>query len=248
MQARVITEHNSTPIPKPAQPIMVARNLTKIYKTQQVRINALSGVDLDVLPGEFVAIVGTSGSGKSTMLSLLAGLETPTAGKIKIKGKPIHKMTESQLVDFRLRNVGFIFQAFNLMPTLNVIENAAFPLACRGLSKKKRDARAAALLKEMGLGEHLKHKPFELSGGQQQRVSIARAIITQPDIIFADEPTGNLDSGTSEQIMQLLRGIVERDKSTLIMVTHDMDKARYADRIVKILDGRIADIEVINQT
>lgn len=229
------------------KPVIYARNLTKIYKTQQIRINALSSVDLDIMPGEFIAIVGTSGSGKSTLLSLLAGLEKPTAGKIMMKNRPIHRMSESQLVDFRLKNVGFIFQSFNLMPTLNVIENAAFPLACQGIPKKKRETTAATLLKGIGLGEHLKHKPYELSGGQQQRVSIARAIITKPDIVFADEPTGNLDSKTSEQIMELLRGIVRRDKATLIMVTHDMDKAKYADRIVQILDGKISSIKEVTK-
>ncbi len=222
------------------EPIITARNLTKIYKTEKSRLRALDDVSLMIHPGEFCAIVGTSGSGKSTLLSLLAGLERPTAGKVFMKGKPIHRMNEKQLVDFRLQNVGFIFQAYNLMPTMTALENAAFALTCRGVAKAQRDQKARELLEAMGLGAHLNHRPHELSGGQQQRVSIARAIATGPDIVFADEPTGNLDSRTSAEIMDLLRGQVCAWGMTLLLVTHDGEKAAQADRVIRISDGRIA--------
>lgn len=224
-------------------PIISVRDLVKIYKTKKVRFKALSGVGLDVYPGEFVAVVGTSGSGKSTLLNLIAGLEKPTTGKIFVRGKPVHKMKEDDLVDFRLAHVGFIFQSFNLMDTLTTLENAAFPLMLRGVPQEERERKAKELLERLGLSGHLSHDPDELSGGQQQRVSIARAIITQPEILFADEPTGNLDSETAEQIIQLLRDIVCENGTTLLMVTHDMEKARYADRIVHIADGEIVKIE-----
>lgn len=229
------------------EPIISVRNLVKIYKTKKVRFKALGGVDLDIYPGEFVAVVGTSGSGKSTLLNLIAGLEKPTAGKIFVKEKPVHKMKEDDLVEFRLNHIGFIFQNFNLMDTLTTLENAAFPLILRGILPQKRDKAAKELLSRLGLSGHLAHDPNELSGGQQQRVSIARAIITNPEILFADEPTGNLDSETAEQIMGILQNIVKENGTTLLMVTHDMEKARYADRIVYIADGEIVGIEEKNK-
>jgi putative ABC transport system ATP-binding protein len=228
------------------EPIITARSLNKIYKTKSVRMNALNNVNLDIMPGEFCAILGTSGSGKSTLLSLLAGLEYPTSGKIFVNQKPIHRMSEGQLVEFRLQHTGFIFQSFNLMPTMTVLENAAFALACQGVKKSEREKRAKELLTTMGLAGHLNHKPMELSGGQQQRVAIARAIISQPKIIFADEPTGNLDSRTSEEIMDILQTAVRLDGSTMLMVTHDKEKARYADRVIQIMDGRIVKDDLIN--
>ncbi len=222
--------------------IISLRGAVKIYKTRKVRFKALKGVTLDIYKNEFVAIVGTSGSGKSTMLNLIAGLEKPTSGKIFIKERPIHKMSEDELVDFRLKNVGFIFQSWNLMDSLTALENAAFPLMLRGMSHKERIKRAAKQLADIGLGGHLEHYPDELSGGQQQRVSIARAIITRPKIVFADEPTGNLDSRTADQISELLLKIVRDEGATLLLVTHDIEKARHADRIVRIADGEIVDI------
>jgi len=225
------------------QPIISLRNVVKIYKTKKVRFKALNGISLDIYPHEFVAIVGTSGSGKSTMLNLIAGLEKPTAGKIFVKERPVHKMSEDDLVDFRRKHVGFIFQKFNLMDTLTAFENAAFPLMLRGISEKERAAAAKEILSVLGLREHLEHYPDELSGGQQQRVSIARAIITHPQIIFADEPTGNLDSRTAEQIAGLLKEIVHQEGATLLMVTHDIEKAKYADRIIRLADGEIVSIE-----
>ena len=225
------------------QPIISVRNLVKIYKTKKVRFKALNGIDLDVSPHEFIAIVGTSGSGKSTLLNLIAGLERPSAGRIFVKEKPVHKMSENELVKFRLNHVGFIFQNFNLMDSLTVLENAAFPLMIRGIDEKERNRRAKELLSTLGLADHLEHYPDELSGGQQQRVSIARAIMTNPEIVFADEPTGNLDSHTADQIIDVLRVIVKTGGTTLLLVTHDIEKAKYADRIVHIADGEIVKIE-----
>lgn len=225
------------------EPIISVRGLVKIYKTKKVRFKALNGIDLDVFPGEYVAVVGTSGSGKSTLLNLIAGLEKPTTGKIFIEEKPIHKMSEDSLVEFRLKNVGFIFQNYNLMDTLTTLENAAFPLMLKGVPVAIREAEAKKILEAVGLSGHLAHDPDELSGGQQQRVSIARALITKPKIVFADEPTGNLDSSTAEQVMDILRAVVLENGTTLLMVTHDEDKAKYADRIVHIADGEILKIE-----
>jgi putative ABC transport system ATP-binding protein len=225
------------------EPIISVKNVVKIYKSRNIKCRALSGVSLDIYPGEFVAIVGTSGSGKSTLLNLIAGLEKPSAGKIFVKNRPIHKMTEDQLVDFRLKNIGFIFQQFNLMEPLTALQNAAFPLMLRGIPRAKRDKAAGKLLASMGLEEHGHHIPAELSGGQQQRVSIARAIITKPPILFADEPTGNLDSYTAAQIMDILRVIVNTEGTTLVMVTHDIDKTRYADRVVHLADGAVTQIQ-----
>ena len=227
----------------PTDPIIRARGLVKIYKTKAVRLKALNGIDLDIMPNEFLAIVGTSGSGKSTLLSLLAGLEKPSAGKIAIKGHGIHRMNENQLVSFRLKHTGFIFQSFNLMETLTAAENVAFPLMAQGVGKDEREKAAADMLKKMGLGEHLMHKPGELSGGQQQRVSIARAIITQPDIVFADEPTGNLDTHTADDIINILSSISKENETTVLMVTHDAVRAQAADRIVHIEDGKIIKTE-----
>jgi putative ABC transport system ATP-binding protein len=225
------------------QPVISLRNVVKIYKTTKVRFKALNGVSLDIYQGEFIAIVGTSGSGKSTMLNLIAGLERPTVGKIFVKERPIHKMSEDALVDFRLEHVGFIFQNFNLMDSLTAIENVAFPLILRGVNDPTRNKAAKDMLSTLGLQEHFEHYPDELSGGQQQRISIARAIITHPQIIFADEPTGNLDSHTAEQITDILKEIVHREGTTLLLVTHDIDKAKHADRIVHLADGEIVRIE-----
>jgi len=226
-----------------SEPVIRVQNAVKIYKTRSVKCRALNGVSLDIYPNEFVAIVGTSGSGKSTLLNLMAGLERPSAGKIFIKDRPIHKMSEDDLVQFRLHNVGFIFQQFNLMETLTTIENAAFPLMLRGVSRRERNATAQKLLATMGLAGHGKHAPSELSGGQQQRVSIARAVITKPPILFADEPTGNLDSATASQIIDLLRDIVHMEGTTLVLVTHDLEKTKFADRIIHLADGQITGIE-----
>ncbi len=220
---------------------IIARNITKVYKTKKTRLKALSNVDVDIKRGEFVAIVGTSGSGKSTLLSLLAGLDKPSRGRIIIDGIGIHRATEEKLVKFRRKYTGFIFQSFNLFDVLTAQENVAFPLMIMGVKRSLRMKRAKQILEELGLGEHLLHKPNELSGGQQQRVSIARAIISSPSIIFADEPTGNLDSVTADSIIDLLHRVKEEKGTTILMVTHDAKLASKADRIIRIEDGRIED-------
>ena len=198
---------------------------------------------LDIYEGEFCAIVGTSGSGKSTMLNMLAGLEKPTKGQVVIGGEHIETMNENQLVKFRRDHVGFIFQSFNLLQTMTAQENVALPLVFRGEEKKDRLKKAGDLLDLVGLPDHKKHKPNEMSGGQQQRVGVARALVVDPEIIFADEPTGNLDSNTSRDIMNMMQKVVREQKKTLVMVTHDNHLASFADRIFHIIDGKIVKIE-----
>ena len=224
--------------------LITVRNAKKIYRVGSVDIQALRGVDLSIMPGEMVSIIGPSGSGKSTLLNVLAGLEHVTSGEIVIAGKRLDKMNQSELIVFRQKHVGFIFQSFNLMPYYTAVENVAFPLSFRGVPRKRREALAVEALKVMGLGKHLKHKPSQMSGGQQQRVGIARALVTNPDIVFADEPTGNLDSNTSDDVMRTICEVMRSRNKTLVMVTHDPNMAMYADKIIKILDGRVVDIQI----
>ena len=218
-------------------------DLYKIYRVGASRVRALNGVDFSIYKGEFCAIVGTSGSGKSTLLNMLAGLEKPTKGEIVIAGEHIENKSENQLVRFRREHIGFIFQSFNLMPTMSAVENVALPLNFQGIGKAERTKRAEEVLKLVGLEKHKKHKPLQMSGGQQQRVGIARALVVKPEIIFADEPTGNLDSRTSAEVMQLMKKIIREQNQTLIMVTHDDHLAEFADRIFRISDGKIISIE-----
>ena len=228
------------------EPIIRIRGLKKVYRVGEERVRALNGVDLDIYPGEFVCIIGRSGSGKSTLLNMMAGLEKPSRGSIVIAGEHLEKMNEKQLVDFRLRHIGFIFQQFNLFPSMTAVENVTMPLVYRGVSARKRKAAALQMLKDLGLSKHVNHKPSQMSGGQQQRVGIARALVSNPEVIFADEPTGNLDSRTSEEILSLIQAMAKRDNHTLVMVTHDPSVAAHADRVVNILDGLIVDI--VDQT
>ena len=228
---------------KVKKPIIQVKNLHKIYTIGKNKVHALNGVSLDIYEGEFCAIVGTSGSGKSTMLNMLAGLEKPTKGEVIIGGEHIEKMNENQLVKFRRDHVGFIFQSFNLLQTMTAQENVALPLVFRGEDKKERLKKAGDLLDLVGLPDHKKHKPNEMSGGQQQRVGVARALVVDPEIIFADEPTGNLDSNTSKDIMNMMQKVVREQKKTLVMVTHDNHLAGFADRIFHIIDGKIVKIE-----
>ena len=226
------------------KPVVIrAKNLKKTYYIGETSVHALNGVDFSIYKGEFIAIVGTSGSGKSTLLNMLAGLEKPSSGEIIVAGQHIERMTETELVTFRREHVGFIFQSFNLMPTMNAIENVALPLTFRGMKKDKREKLARAALKLVGLTKTMKHRPTQMSGGQQQRVGVARALVLNPEIIFADEPTGNLDSATSEEVMTLMQLVVKGHRMTLIMVTHDNHLATYADRVFRIIDGRIVSIE-----
>lgn len=224
-------------------PIIQVKNLYKIYKVGDTKVYALNGVDFTINKGEFCAIVGPSGSGKSTLLNMLAGLEKPSKGEIVIAKTHIEKMTENQLVAFRRKQVGFIFQSYNLLQTLNATENVALPLSFRGVPKKERNTIAKKYLKEVGLEKQMKHMANAMSGGQQQRVGIARALAVNPQIIFADEPTGNLDTKTTQEVLKLMRGIVREEKQTLIMVTHDNNIAAFADRQFHIVDGKIFKIE-----
>lgn len=223
--------------------VIEVKNLYKIYRVGTNKVRALNGVDFKVYEGEFCAIVGTSGSGKSTLLNMMAGLEKPSKGEIVIAGHHIEKMNENKLVRFRRENVGFIFQSFNLLGTMNAIENVALPLSFKGVSKDVRLKRAKKMLKLVGLSEHAKHKPNQMSGGQQQRVGMARALVVNPKIMFADEPTGNLDSKTSKDMMDLMRKVVNEQKKTLVMVTHDDSLAAIADKVIRIVDGKIVKIE-----
>lgn len=223
--------------------VIEVNNLHKVFRIGTNKLHALNGVSFKVYEGEFCAIVGTSGSGKSTLLNMLAGLDKPTKGEIIIAGKHIEKMNEKNLVLFRQKNVGFIFQSFNLIGTLNALENVALPLAFRGVPKSMRLKKASRMLKLVGLKEHALHKPNQMSGGQQQRVGMARALVTNPKIMFADEPTGNLDSKTSREMMDLMRKVVNEHNKTLVMVTHDNNLAAIADKIIRIVDGKIVSIE-----
>ncbi len=214
-------------------------NLRKVYKVGGEIVVALDNISVKIEKGEFCCIVGTSGSGKSTLLNMLAGLEKPTKGKVRINGQMVSKMTEKELAKFRQDNIGFIFQSYNLMPTLTAVENVAFPLLFKGVDRDIREKKARKILKEMGLGDRLNHKPGEMSGGQQQRVGIARAFVSRPNVIFADEPTGNLDSATTEQVMKMLLEISHQNNITFVMVTHDPELAKMAPRIITLKDGQI---------
>ena len=225
--------------------VIEVNNLYKIFRVGTNKVRALNGVSFKVYPGEFCAIVGTSGSGKSTLLNMLAGLEKPTKGEIIIAGQHIEKMPEAKLVKFRRENIGFIFQSFNLLGTMNALENVALPLSFRGVPKLVRLKKAMKMLRLVGLGEHAKHRPNQMSGGQQQRVGMARALVVNPKIVFADEPTGNLDSKTSKEMMDLMRNVVNEHHKTLVMVTHDDSLAAIADKVIRIVDGKIVD-EIFN--
>ena len=228
---------------KKREVVIRVRDLYKVYRMGDTKVYALNGVDLDIRRGEFCAITGPSGSGKSTLLNMLAGLEHPSKGEIVIAGKHIEKLNEKQLVTFRRERVGFIFQSYNLIATMDAVDNVALPLSFRGMGKAKRAKRAKEYLKLVGLERFMTHMPNQMSGGQQQRVGIARALAVDPQIIFADEPTGNLDSKTTMEVLKLMQTIVRERNQTLVMVTHDNNLATYADRIIKIIDGKIVSIE-----
>ena len=223
--------------------VIEVKELYKLYRVGDEVVRALDGVGFEIYEGEFCAIVGTSGSGKSTLLNMLAGLEKPTKGSVVIAGQHIEGLTEEQLVRFRRANVGFIFQSFHLLGTMNALENVALPLSFRGVPRDVRMKKADKMLELVKLKKHKKHLPNQMSGGQQQRVGVARALVVDPKIIFADEPTGNLDSHTSEDVMRLMQQVVREQKKTLVMVTHDSHLATYADRVFHIRDGKILKIE-----
>lgn len=215
------------------------RGLKKYYKLGDNIIKALDGIDLDIEDGEFVALLGTSGSGKSTLLNMLAGLERPSKGTIKYGNISLTDLDENQITKFRNLNVGFVFQSYNLLPYLSAWENVSLPLTFKGLDKEDRKKEATKILKEVGLSDRMDNKPNELSGGQQQRVSIARAFVGRPRIIFADEPTGNLDTKTSFEIMNLIKKITRENNQTFIMVTHDDEMTEFADKVLYMRDGHL---------
>ncbi len=221
----------------PAGPILQTVDLKKYYRQGEYVTKALDGVTLSVNAGEFVAIVGTSGSGKSTLLNMLGGLDTPTSGDVIIGGKRLSKKSEEQMAVFRRRHIGFVFQNYNLVPILNVYENIVLPVQLDG--RKADKAFMEAIVRSLGLQDKLQDLPNNLSGGQQQRVSIARALLTKPEIILADEPTGNLDSRTSEDVLALLKATSVKFHQTTIMITHNDAIAQMADRIIRIEDGRV---------
>ena len=225
---------------QPAQIITVA-DLKKYYTVGPNTVKALDGVSLDVKSGEFVGVMGRSGSGKSTLLNMLAGLESPTDGFLEIDGEPVGILSERKRIQFRRNSIGFVFQSYNLMPQYTTLENVALPLAIRGVSKRVRDELAEEALYRVGLQYNLRHRPSELSGGEQQRVGIARAIIAKPPIVLADEPTGNLDTKTSDEVMQLLTELFREEKTTFVLVTHDPEMRRYMDRTICLRDGRLSD-------
>lgn len=225
------------------EPLIRASHVRKVYHMGQEKVVALDDVSLEIQRGDIVCLLGASGSGKSTFLNMIAGLEKPSRGEIWIGKVPIHKLNEEQVTLFRQKNIGFIFQAYHLLPMMTAEENVALPLLFRGVDPKKRMAEARKAMEAVGLKGYEKRKPSQMSGGQQQRVGIARALVGTPKIIFADEPTGNLDSTTTKEVMNLIIDQVRAHKQTLILVTHDQSIAHYADKIVTISDGNIINIE-----
>ena len=224
-------------------PIIQILDITKKYVIGTEVINALSGVSLEVQKNEYVALMGPSGSGKSTLMNMLGCLDTPTTGEYILNNKPVAKMSDNQLAEVRNKEIGFVFQTFNLLPRSTTLENVALPLVYAGMKHDARDVRAKEVLEQVGLGNRMSHKPNELSGGQRQRVAIARALVNKPAIILADEPTGNLDSKTSVEIMGLLEDI-HKLGNTIILVTHEEEIAKYAHRIVRLKDGVIESDEI----
>ncbi len=215
------------------------RNLRKEYRLEDDTVVALKRINLDIMQGEICCIFGTSGSGKSTLLNQLAGLEKPTFGDVYIRGVPITQLSENELAAFRQKHIGFVFQSYNLLPFMTATENVAMPLMFRGESKRLRTKKAVAILKKVGLANRLRHYPRQMSGGQQQRVGIARAFVAKPDVVFADEPTGNLDSKTTIEVMDMIKAFARKFNQTIVLVTHDPEMAKYADRIVTLVDGKI---------
>lgn len=225
------------------EPAIVLRNVKKEYVVGDSHIHALAGISLSIEPGEFVCIAGRSGSGKSTLLNMLAGLENPTSGEIEILGQHIENMGEAGRIRFRPKHIGFVFQSYNLMHQYTAVENVELPLTLRGVGRKERRKRALEIMDQVGIASHAQHKPSEMSGGQQQRIGIARALITQPSIVFADELTGNLDTKTSDEIMDLLTGLFRERGTTFLLVSHDPDMSRYTDRTIHLLAGLIVNEE-----
>lgn len=230
-----------------AQPIIEVKNLHKEYPLGEETVVALGQINLTVQRGEICCIFGTSGSGKSTLLNLLAGMEKPTSGEVWIGGVPVSRLSEEQLAAFRQRHLGFVFQSYNLLPGLTATENVAMPLMFRGIGQQQRESAAREMLCRVGLSHRLDHYPGQMSGGQQQRAGIARAFLARPDVVFADEPTGNLDSKTTVEVMEMICAFSRDFHQTIILVSHDPEMAAYADRIVTLIDGAIVKDELTHR-
>jgi putative ABC transport system ATP-binding protein len=222
-----------------AEVVIRTSGLTKVYQETLVPVNALGGVDLEILEGEFTAVVGPSGSGKSTLLHIIGGLDYPTAGRVEVGGHHLNELSDRELIDFRLHHIGFVFQAYNLIPVLTAKENVEFIMLLQKLPTKEREARAVQLLQEVGLGDRLHNRPAELSGGQQQRVAVARALASRPSFILADEPTANLDSKAAGNLLQMMAEMNRREKATFIFSTHDQRVIEKARRVITLEDGLI---------
>ncbi len=226
------------------QPVIKIENLKRVYKLGTERVNALAGVSVEIYKGEICFLVGTSGSGKSTLLNMIAGLEKPTSGTVIMNGTHIEKLSERKLAVFRQKNLGFVFQSYNLLPTMNAVENAAMPLMFSGVKPSVREKAAKKMLQAVGLEKRMRHRPTQMSGGQQQRVAIARAFVSNPPIILADEPTGNLDSATTIEVMNMIVDLVRKNGQTLIVVTHEPELAVFGDRVLYIKDRKVERVEI----
>ncbi len=228
------------------KPLIVVEDLRKVYMLGKEKVVALNQINLTINKGEIVCIFGKSGSGKSTLLNMLAGLEKPTKGRVMIGKTNLSALNENKLAIFRQRHIGFVFQSYNLLSIMTAKENVAMPLMFKGIGTKKRNLVAAKMLTEVGLGDRINHRPNQMSGGQQQRVGIARAFVARPKIVFADEPTGNLDSKTTIEVMELIVRMARDNEQTIILVSHDPEIASYADRIIYLMDGDIE--KIVDQT
>lgn len=223
--------------------MIVAKRLKKVYMLGEVRVWVLRGIDMTIDKGDMVAVMGPSGCGKTTLLNCLSGLDTPTSGEVILNGKNIAKLSDDDRTAFRAKNLGFVFQFYNLIPVLTALENVELPLLINGISPSRARAKAREMLKTVGLEDRCEHRPGQLSGGQRQKVAIARALATDPKIVFADEPTGNLDSDSAEEIMKLIRDLNRSRGTTMLVVTHNPAVARSARRVVRMINGRIVEDE-----
>ena len=222
-----------------AEPLIKLENIWKIYQLGEVELNVLRGVSLEINPGDFVTLMGPSGSGKSTLLQIIGCLDVPTKGKVFLAGEDVSRMTEDELAQIRGQRIGFVFQQFNLLHNLNALENVMLPMVFQGVAENKRIERAKNLLNSLNLGKRIFHKPTELSGGEQQRIAIARSLANDPEVIVADEPTGNLDSFTGKMIMDILIELHKKENKTIVVVTHDPNIVGYSEQVINIKDGQI---------
>ena len=239
MDSALTADAPSQPSPARSTPVIELAGVHKVYRAGSLEVEALRGISLTISQGEYVAVMGPSGSGKSTLMHILGCLDVPTSGVYWLAGEDVGVMDEIELAEIRNRRVGFVFQQFNLLPSLTALRNVEMPLAYGGVPRERRRRQATAALERVGLGDRLAHRPGELSGGQQQRVAVARALVTDPALLLADEPTGNLDSSASEEVLSLF-GELHRQGRTVVLITHEADIARRAQRTVRLRDGAIA--------